>query len=149
MKTVKEKSRKKEQPTFFRRFHYSDNCNSHGLSLPHQETFQSLKNLHWTAVPECPKAEQQSYEGIIFPSRPGWDEWERMTGALQKPDLRAETGFNPDIPLVLQKRIKTCESAQNSSMYTEGRRGNTAGYFLMLFFGLTWCLVQWVTENLL
>lgn len=39
-----------------------------------------------------------------------------MTGALQKPDLRAETGFNPDIPLVLQKKIKTCEGAQKARM---------------------------------
>lgn len=67
-----------------------------------------------------------------------------MTGALQKPDLRAETGFNPDIPLVIQKRIKTCEGAQKARVLkkaacTEGRRENTAGYFLMLFFGLTWC----------
>lgn len=37
-----------------------------------------------------------------------------MTGALQKPDLRAETGFNPDIPLVIQKRIKTSEGAQKA-----------------------------------
>lgn len=37
-----------------------------------------------------------------------------MTGALQKPDLRAEAGFNPDIPLVIQKRIKTCEAAQKA-----------------------------------
>lgn len=37
-----------------------------------------------------------------------------MTGGLQKPDLRAETGFNPDIPLVIQKRIKTCGGARKA-----------------------------------
>lgn len=39
-----------------------------------------------------------------------------MTGALQMPGLRAEVGFNRDIPLVIPKRIKTCEGAQKAGV---------------------------------
>ena len=61
-----------------------------------------------------------------------------MTEALQKPDLRAERGLNPDVTLIiLEKDQATRELRKQECSYTEGGRENMTEYTLMLFFRLT------------